>query len=89
MCCHHMVFFGVVILAVSNITLKPKNLKKDHNILNIQAQMESIPIELLTLINFVQDVIDASIKGFSKESLAISQTIMHNFRSNRDKKNVA
>ena len=54
-----------------------------------QSQIKSIPIELLTLINFVQDGIDASVDGFSKESLAISRTILYNFRFNRDKKQIA
>ena len=39
-----------------------------------------------TLINFVQDGISISEKGFTKESLSISQTLMYNFRLNRDKK---
>ena len=54
-----------------------------------QSQIKSIPIELLTLINFVQDGIDASVDGFSKESLAISQKNLYNFRINRDKKQIS
>ena len=54
-----------------------------------QSQIKSIPIELLTLINFEQDGIDASVDGFSKESLTISQTILYNFRFNCDKKQIA
>ena len=40
------------------------------------AQIESVPIELLSLVNFLQDGIDLSNKGFSRESLTMSQIII-------------
>ena len=50
------------------------------------SQIESVPIELLTLVNFILEGIDLSEKGFSKESIALAQAIMFNFRFNRDGK---
>ena len=50
-----------------------------------ESQIQSVPIELLTLINFILEGIDLSTKGFSKESLFISQAMMFNFKSNRNK----
>ena len=50
------------------------------------SQIESVPIELLTLVNFILEGIDLSEKGFSKESIALAQAIMLNFRFNRDGK---
>ena len=50
------------------------------------SQIESVPVELLTLVNFILEGIDLSEKGFSKESLALAQAIMFNFRLNRDGK---
>ena len=50
------------------------------------SQIESMPIELLTLVNYILKGIDLSEKGFSKESLALAQAMMFNFRFNRDGK---
>ena len=47
---------------------------------DLQSQLDSVPIELVQLINFLQDGIDLNDKGYSKEALAISQTITYNFR---------
>ena len=49
---------------------------------DLQSQLDLVPIELLQLINPLQDGIDLNDKGYSKEALAISQTIMYNFRYN-------
>ena len=56
---------------------------------NLQSQLDSVPIELVHLINFLQDGIDLSDKGYSKEALAISQTIMYNFRYNIKNKGIS
>ena len=50
------------------------------------SQINSVPIELLTLVNFILEGVNLTDKGFSKESLAISQIMQFNFRSNRDEK---
>ena len=42
------------------------------------SQIESVPIELLTLVNFILEGIALSEKGFSKESLALAQAMMLN-----------
>ena len=58
---------------------------QEHSLsLNVdfQSQLDSVPIELVQLINFLQDGIDLNEKGYSKEAVAISQTIMYNFRYN-------
>ena len=47
---------------------------------DLQSQLDSVPIELVQLINFLQAGIDLNDKGYSKEALAISQTITYNFR---------
>ena len=47
-----------------------------------QSQPDLVLIELVQLINFLQDGIDLNDKGYSKDALAISQTIMYNFRYN-------
>ena len=39
-----------------------------------KSQLDSVPIELVQLINFLQDEIDLNDKGYSKEALAISCT---------------
>ena len=54
-----------------------------------QSQLDSVPIELMQLINFLQDGIDLNDKGYSKEALAISQTIMYNFRYNIKNKGIS
>ena len=56
---------------------------------NLQSQLDSVPIKLVHLINFLQDGIDLSDKGYSKEALAISQTIMYNFRYNIKNKGIS
>ena len=48
------------------------------------SQIESVPIQLLTLVNFILEGIDLSEKGFSKESLALVQAMLFNFHFNRD-----
>ena len=50
------------------------------------SQIKSVPIELLTLVNFILEGINLSEKGFSKESLALAQAMMFNFHFNRDGK---
>ena len=54
-----------------------------------KGQISSVPIELLTLINLLQDGINLKDEGFSKESLAISQVIMYNFRYNVRKEGIS
>ena len=49
---------------------------------DLQSQLDSVPIELVQLISFLQDGIDLNDKGYSNKALAISQTIMCNFRYN-------
>ena len=56
------------------------NLKFDR-----ARQIESLSIELLTLVNFILKGINLSEKGFSKESLTLAQA-MFNFCFNRDGK---
>ena len=50
------------------------------------SQIEPVPIELLTLVNFILEGTDLSEKSFSKESLALAQAMMFNFCFNRDGK---
>ena len=50
------------------------------------SQIESVPIELLTLVNFIFEEIDLSEKVFPKQSLALGQEMMFNFCFNRDGK---
>ena len=61
------------------------------SLLNVdfQSQLDSVPIELVQLINSLQDEIDLNDKGYSKEALAISQTIMYNFRYNIKNKRIS
>ena len=49
---------------------------------DLQSQLNSVSIELVQLINFLQDGIDLNDEGSLKEALAIPQTIMYNFRCN-------
>ena len=56
---------------------------------DIQSQLDSVPIELVSLINFLQDGIDLIEKAYSKEALAISQTIMYNFSYNIENKGIS
>ena len=56
---------------------------------DLQSPLDSVTIELVQLINFLQDGIDLNDKGYSKEALAISQTIMHNFRYNIKNKEIS
>ena len=49
-------------------------------------QIESVPVELLKLVNFILEGTDIPEKGFSKELLALAQPMMFNFRFNRDGK---
>ena len=53
------------------------------------SQIASVPTELLTLINFLQDGINLEDKEFSKESLAVSLLIMYNFRYNTKEKGIS
>ena len=59
---------------------KESNLKFDK-----ASQIQSVPIELLAIVNFILEGIDLTEKGFSKESLSIAQTMMFNFRMNKKK----
>ena len=56
---------------------------------DLQSQLDSVPIELMQLINFLQDGIHLNDKGYLKEALAISQTIMYNFRYNIKNKRIS
>ena len=56
---------------------------------DLQSQLDSVPIELLQLINFLQDGVDLNDKIYSGEALAISQTIMYNFRCNIKNKRIS
>ena len=49
------------------------------------SQIKSVPIKLLTLVNFILEKIDLSEKSFSKESFALALA-MFNFLFNRDGK---
>ena len=49
---------------------------------DLQSQIDSVHIELVQLINFLQNGIDLNDKLYSKEALAISQAIMYKFRHN-------
>ena len=62
-----------------------------HSSLNVdlQSQLDLVPIELGQLINFLQDVADFNDKGYSKEAPAMSQTIMFNFRYNIKNKEIS
>ena len=57
--------------------------------IDLQSQLDSAPIELEQMINFLQDGIDLNDKGYSKEILAISQTIMYNSRYNSKNKGIS
>ena len=48
---------------------------------DLQSQLDLVPIELVQLINFNQDGIDLSDKGYLKEALAIFQLIMYNIKN--------
>ena len=50
------------------------------------SQIKSVPIKLLTLVNFILERIDLSEKSFSKESFALALAMMFNFLFNRDGK---
>ena len=50
------------------------------------SQIEPVPIELLTQVNFILEGTDLSEKSFSKESLTLAQTMMFNFSFSRDGK---
>ena len=67
-------------------------MRQEHSLslnVDLQSQLNSVPIELVQLINFLQDGIDLNDKGFSKEALTISQTIMCNFRYNIKTKEIS
>ena len=49
-------------------------------------QIKSAPIKLITLTNFILEVINLSENSFSKESLASAQAIMFTFSLNRNGK---
>ena len=53
------------------------------------SQIEEVPIELLTLINFILEETDLSEKGFAKESHALAQAMTFNFHFNRDGKRLS
>ena len=50
------------------------------------SQIGSVSIELFTQVNFILEGINLSEKGFSKESLALTQAMMFNFHFKRDRK---
>ena len=52
------------------------------------CQNESVPIEHPILVNFILEGIDFSENGFSKESLALDQIMMFNFRFNRVRREI-
>ena len=49
-------------------------------------QIESVPVELISLVNFILEGIDLSEKSFSKESFALAHAMIFNFCFNRDEK---
>ena len=53
-----------------------RNCQEHPSLLNVdlQSQFDSVPIELVQLINILRDGIDLNDKGYSTEALAISQT---------------
>ena len=53
------------------------------------SQIDSVPVELLTQVNFILERISLSEMGFSKESLALDQTIIFNFYFNVDGKRLS
>ena len=57
--------------------------------LDPQRELDSVPIELVQLVNFLEDGIDLNDKGYFKEALAISQTIMNNFIYNIENKGMS
>ena len=60
---------------------------KDANFkIDKARKIESVPIELLTLVNFILERIDFSQTSFSKESIALAQAMMFNFYFNTDGK---
>ena len=65
---------------------------KEHPLslnVDMQNQFDSVPTELVQLINFYQDEIDLNDKSYSKEALGVSQTIMYNFRYNIKNKEIS
>ena len=48
----------------------------------LNSRLDSVPIKLVQLINFLQEGIDLKDKGYSKEASVISQNIMYNFKYN-------
>ena len=56
---------------------------------DLQSQLDSVPIELVQLISFLQDGIDLKDKGYMKEALAISQTITYNVRCSMKYKGIS
>ena len=56
---------------------------------DLQSQLDSVPIKLVLLINLLQDGINLNDKDYSKKALAISQTIMYNFRYNIKNKGIS
>ena len=52
------------------------------------CQNESVPIEHPILVKFILEGIDFSENGFSKESLALDQIMMFNFRFNRVRREI-
>ena len=46
----------------------------------LNSQLDSVPIKLVQLINFLQGGTDLNNKGYSKEASAISQNITYNFK---------
>ena len=53
------------------------------------SQIDSVPVELLTQVNFILERINLSEMGFSKESLPLDQTIIFNFYFNVDGKRLS
>ena len=75
-----------VIEPVREAMYKKCDTELSYDKIDSRAQIESVPIELLSLVNFLQDGIDLSNKRFSRESLAMSQIIMYNFRSSKNER---
>ena len=57
--------------------------------IDLQIQLDSVPIELVQLITFLQDGINLNDKGCMKEALAILQTVIYNFRYNIKNKGIS
>ena len=76
-------YFDGLVTVIGLVTKAMHRKCQDHSSslnVDLQSQLDLVPTELVQLINFLLDGIDLNDKGYSKEALAISHTIMYNFR---------